>query len=112
MKLKAVGRISMSYLRFEVGGQVDNVDSAKWAFLWANATSYAEGFRDKCDLRLGGDFDTEAATPDNRARLLTLLATFLRLALVTVDDRDTGEFIGHLGVLGTEPFLAECSVVL
>ena len=83
MKLEAIRRVTMSNLRLEVGRQVDDVDCAKWALLGADTTSYAECLGYECDFRLWGDFDTEATTANNRARLLALLPTFLCPTLVS-----------------------------
>lgn len=47
MKLEAVGRVSVSDLSLEIGRQVDDADSAKWALLWANTTTDAEVLRNK-----------------------------------------------------------------
>jgi len=41
MKLKAVGRVAMGDMRFEIGWQIDDVDGAKGAFFRANTTSNA-----------------------------------------------------------------------
>lgn len=90
----------MCDLGLEVGWQVDNVDGAEWALLWADTTSYAQRLGNEGDLGLWGDFDTETSTADDWAGLFALLSTFLWLTLVAVDDRDTSEFIGHLGGFG------------
>ena len=82
MELEAVGGITVSDLGLKVGWQVDNVDGAEWALLWADTASNAERLGDECDLGLGADFDTEATTADDWARLLALLSTFLRQASV------------------------------
>jgi len=76
-------------LTLEVRGQIDDVDGVEWAFLRADTTSYAKSLTDKGDLAGGLDFDAEFAGLDDWARLLAFLSTFLRLALVAVDDGDT-----------------------
>lgn len=77
MQLKAVGRVSMGDVRFEVGRQVDDVDCTKRAFLGTDTTSNAETLGDESNLGFGGDFDTETSASHHRARFLTLLPTFL-----------------------------------
>ena len=77
MKLEAICRIAVGDLGLEVGGQVDDVDGPKGAFLWANTASDAKAFRDKCNLGLCVDFDAEFAGTDHWAGLLAFLATFL-----------------------------------
>ena len=57
----------MSNLCFEVGRQVDDLDSTKRALLGADAAANAESFRDVCDLGLGRHLDAEFAGADDRA---------------------------------------------
>lgn len=38
MEFKAVSRVSMSNLGFQIRRQVDDVDRTEWAFLHANTT--------------------------------------------------------------------------
>jgi hypothetical protein len=47
MQLEAVGRVSMSNLRLEVGGQIDDVDGIKGTFLRADTATDAEGLGDE-----------------------------------------------------------------
>lgn len=82
MELEAIGGIAMGNLRLEVRWKIDNADCAEWAFLGTDTTSYAEVLGYKGDFRCWGDFDTKAATADDRTRLLALLSTFLRAASV------------------------------
>ena len=77
MKLEAVGRVPVGDLGLEVGGQVDDGDGIKGAPLGADTASDTQGLGDVGDARLGGDLDTELATPDDGAGLLAFLATFL-----------------------------------
>lgn len=77
MKLETVGRVAVRHLGFKVGGQVDDVNSAKGTFLRADTASDTQPFRNESDLGLRGDFDTELACTDHRTRLLALLPTFL-----------------------------------
>jgi hypothetical protein len=42
MELETVGRISVRDVRFEVGRQIDDIDSAKWTLLWADTAANAE----------------------------------------------------------------------
>lgn len=77
MKLETVGRVSVCNLRFEIGWQIDNVDSSKWALLGTDTASYAKTFGDEGDLGLRGDFDTEATTSDDGAGLFAFLTAFL-----------------------------------
>ena len=44
VELEAVGRVAVSNLRLEVGGQVDNVDGIEGAFLRADAATDTETF--------------------------------------------------------------------
>jgi hypothetical protein len=44
MKLEAVGRVSVSDMGLEVGGQVDDVDGSKGALLGTDTTSNTEVF--------------------------------------------------------------------
>lgn len=77
VKLERVGGVSVGDLRLEVGWQVDNVDGAEWALLWADTASNAEGLGDEGDLGGWINLDTEASRADDWAGLLALLATFL-----------------------------------
>lgn len=81
---------------FEVGWQVDNIDSAEWAFLWANSTSDTKTFRDEGNFRFGCNFDAKTSTSHNWTRLLAFLSTFLWFALVCADNSDTSKLVGHL----------------
>jgi hypothetical protein len=76
-------------LALEVRGQVDNLDGVEWALLGADTASDTQALTDEGDLAGVVDFDTQLAGLDDGTRLLALLATFLRLALVRVDDGDT-----------------------
>lgn len=77
MKFKAVGRVSMGNLRFKVRWQIDDVDSAKGAFLRADTASNTESLGDERDLGFTGDFNAETSTPHHRAGFLALLSAFL-----------------------------------
>lgn len=77
VKLERVGRVSVGDLRLEVGWQVDNVDGAERALLWADTASNAERLGDEGDLGGWINLDTEASRADDWAGLLALLATFL-----------------------------------
>ena len=68
----------MRDLRFQIGGQVDDVDGGEGTFLHTDTASYAESFRNESDLRVRGNFDAELARSNDRTRLLALLTTFLR----------------------------------
>jgi len=96
MQLEAIGAVPVRDLRLEVGGQVDDVDGIEWTLLRADTASDAQAFRDEGDLAFGSDFDAEFARPHDRARLLALLATFLRLAFVRIDDSDTSQLVRHV----------------
>jgi hypothetical protein len=39
MELETVGRVSMGDMRFQVGGQVDDIDGSEWALLRADTTT-------------------------------------------------------------------------
>jgi hypothetical protein len=77
VQLEAVGGVTVGDLALEVCGQVDDLDGVEGALLGADTAS-----------------DTQLSGLDDGTRLLALLATFLRLALVRVDDGDTvrGEY--------------------
>jgi len=77
VELEAVCGITVRYLCFEVGGQVDDVNGVEGAFLWADTAPNTEPLRDEGNLGFGRDFDTELACPDYRTRLFTFLAAFL-----------------------------------
>lgn len=85
MELETVGRITVGDLAFQVGGQVDDVNCAKWAFLRTDTTSNAQRLGDEGDLGGGVDFNAKLARADHRARLLALLTTFLQ-KLVSIDS--------------------------
>lgn len=78
VELEAVGRVSVGDLGFEVGRQVDDVNSTERTFLRTNTTSNAQTLRNEGDLGLGVHFDTELSGTDDGARLLAFLATFLQ----------------------------------
>lgn len=80
----------MCDLRLEVGWQVDDVDGAEWALLWADTTSDAEGLGDEGNLGCWINLDTEASGSDDWAGLLALLTTFLDelLVLILRNSRD------------------------
>lgn len=67
----------MCDMGFEIGWQVDNVDSAEWTFLWANSASDTKTFRDEGNFRFGRHFDAKTSTSHNWTRLLAFLPTFL-----------------------------------
>lgn len=47
VELEAVGGVSVGDLRFEIGWQIDDIDSSKWAFLWTDTASNAKTLRDE-----------------------------------------------------------------
>ena len=77
MELEAVGGIPVGDLALQVGGQVDNVNSAERTFLGADTATDTEALGDECDLRLVGHLDTEFTGPNDGAGLFALLTTFL-----------------------------------
>ena len=81
MKLKAIGRVSVSDLSFKIGGQVDDMNCTEWALLWAYTTTDAQALGDIGNLRFGSDFNTKLSCPHNRATSLAFLSAFLWLAL-------------------------------
>lgn len=91
VQLEAVGGVTVCDLALEVGGQVDNLDGVEGALLGADTASDTQALRDEGDFAGVVDFDTQLAGLDDGTRLLALLTTFLRLALVRVDDGDTVE---------------------
>jgi hypothetical protein len=89
VQLEAVGGVAVGDLALEVCGQVDNLNGVEWALLGADTASDTQTLTDEGDLAGGVDLDTQLSGLDDGTRLLALLATFLRLALVRVDDGDT-----------------------
>ena len=51
----------MGNLSFEVGGQVDDIDSIERAFLWADTATDTQALRNESDLGVGCDFDAQLA---------------------------------------------------
>lgn len=77
VELEAVGRVTVGDLRFEVGGQVDNVDGIERTFLRADTATDTETLRDEGDLGRAVDLNTKLSGTDDGARFLALLTTFL-----------------------------------
>ena len=69
----------MRNLGFQIGGQIDDIDGTKRAFLGTNPASYTQAFRYESNFGFRGHFDTELAGPDDRARFFAFLTTFLSL---------------------------------
>lgn len=67
----------MSDLGLEVGGQVDDVDGVKGAFLGADTAPNAQPLRNEGDLGGGVYFDAQLARADDGAGLFALLSAFL-----------------------------------
>ena len=63
----------MRDLRFQVGGQIDDVDGVEGAFLGADAAADAQAFGDEGDLAVGAYFDTEFARAYDGAGFLAFL---------------------------------------
>ena len=97
VQLEAVGGVTVCDLALEVCGQVDNLDGVEGALLGADTASDTQTLTDEGNLAGGVDLDTQLSGLDDGTRLLALLATFLRLALVRVDDGDTGRGGYELG---------------
>ena len=89
VQLEAVGGVAVGDLALEVCGQVDDLDGVEGALLGADTASDTQTLTDEGNLAGGVDLDTQLAGLDDGTRLLALLTTFLRLALVRVDDGDT-----------------------
>ena len=62
------------------------MDGTKGTLLWTNTATDTESFRDVGNFGFRGDFDTELARPDDRARFLAFLTAFLD------DSLDTGSW--------------------
>ena len=99
MELETVRRVPVSDLRLEVRWQVDNIDGTEWTLLDTYPTAYAKPLRNEGYLRLRGHLNAELAGPDHRARLFAFLTAFLGLALVIVDDGNTGQGGGCISFL-------------
>lgn len=96
VELEAVGRVSMGNLGFQVGREVDDGDGREGAFLWADTASDTERLGDEGKSRGGVNFDTQFATTNDGAGLFALLSTFLRFALVAIDNSDTKNICQYL----------------
>ena len=90
VQLEAVGRVAVGDLGLEVGGQVDDVDGVKRALLGADAAPDAQPLRYEGDLAVGRDLDAQLAGAHDGAGLFAFLPAFFGLALVGVDDGDSG----------------------
>ena len=66
VELEAVGRIAVSDLSLQVGGQIDDVNGAERALLGTDTAADTEAFGDEGDLGLGGNLNTELASPHDR----------------------------------------------
>lgn len=96
MELKAVRRVSMCDLGFEIGWKVDDIDSAKRAFFWTDTTSNTQCFTDESDFGIRGNLDTKSSASNHRTTLFALLPAFFWFALVGANNGDTGKLISHL----------------
>ena len=79
VKLETVRGVTVGDLGFQIGRQVDNMDRTERTFLRTDTATDTEALGNEGDLRFGGDFDTKLTRTDDGARLLTFLATFLRI---------------------------------
>ena len=77
MELKAIGRVSMSDVRLEIGREIDDVDGTERAFLRADTATDAQALGDEGDLGRVVDFDAQLARADDGTRLFALLTAFL-----------------------------------
>jgi len=84
MELETVGRISVCNVRFKVGWQIDDIDSAERTLLGANTATNAETLGDEGNLGLGGNFDTKTATSHDWAGLFAFLSAFLYSNLLSI----------------------------
>lgn len=66
MQLEAIGRVSMSDLSLEIGGQVDDIDGTKRTFLRTDTAADTETFGYEGDFGFWGDFDAQLAGPHDR----------------------------------------------
>ena len=73
MQFEAVGAVAVGHLRFEVGGQVDDVDGVERAFLGTDAAADAQAFADEGDFAVRGHFDAEFAGANYGAGFLAFL---------------------------------------
>ena len=73
MQFEAVGAVPVGDLRFQVGGQIDDVDSVEGAFLGTDAAADAQAFGDEGDLAARVDFDAELACANHGAAFLAFL---------------------------------------
>lgn len=65
MKLEAVRGITVCNLSLEIGGQIDNRNGVKWAFLGTDTAPYAKAFGNEGDLRVWVDFNAELPAANN-----------------------------------------------
>ncbi len=89
MKLERVRTISMRRHGRQILGQIDNVNSLKRAFFNANTATDAQILWDPGHFGILGNLYTKLASADDRAEFLALLAAFLGLAAIAVDDGNT-----------------------
>ena len=95
MELERVGAVSMSGMRIQVGGKVDDIDGIHRTLLHTDTTPNTQLFRQVCNLGSGHDFHAHFAHAHNRARLFTLLVTSFWFASIRINNGDPCQFAGH-----------------
>lgn len=82
VELETVGSIAMGDLALQVGGQVDDGDGIKGAFLRADTTTNAKRLRNKSQAGGRLNFNAKLATSNDRARLFAFLTALAGSALL------------------------------
>mmetsp|Transcript_29627 Transcript_29627/g.55078 ORF Transcript_29627/g.55078 Transcript_29627/m.55078 type:complete len:95 (-) Transcript_29627:170-454(-) len=86
MQFERVRPIAMGCIFFEIFWEIDDINGLERTFFHTYTTAYAQRLRDKSQLALGANLDAQLPELHDWATLLTFLSTFLRLALLNIDD--------------------------
>ena len=79
----------MDGVLLQVGGQIDDLDCLKRAFLHTNTATNAERLVNCRSFVVDRSLNAQFAHAHNGTRLFAFLSAFLRLALVLVDNCDS-----------------------
>mmetsp|Transcript_12096 Transcript_12096/g.34597 ORF Transcript_12096/g.34597 Transcript_12096/m.34597 type:complete len:236 (-) Transcript_12096:33-740(-) len=94
MELEGVGTVSVGGVALQILGKVDDGNGLEGALLDADTASDAKRLGEEGKLALGTDLNAKLAHFDDGTGLLAFLSALLGLALVRLDDGDTGQLIG------------------
>ena len=92
MELKGVGSITMGHFLRETLWEVDDLDGIKWASLCTHTATDAQWFRYKANGGCRGYFNAYFPCFVDWACFFTFLLTFLRFALIRVDNGNSQFF--------------------